>query len=360
MPNNKPSNLPFWQGKRVVVTGHTGFKGAWMCLMLHRLGARVYGYALAPDTPQALWPSLAMPGIASTIGDILDSDGLHREMQETSPDIVIHLAAQSLVRRAHAEPAKTFAVNVQGTVNLLCALRDQTATQAIVVATTDKCYRNNEWVWPYRETDPLGGDEPYGASKACTELAVNALRATYFNDMRAGIATVRAGNVVGGGDWSTDRLIPDLVRGAITGTPIHIRNPRALRPWQHVLDANMAYLQLAQGLYEAQSTGRRELSKGWNVGPTETSSLRVGDIVEMVKTQWHDPVTVLSDPVLDRPAESVQLEVDSRAFRVQLNWSPKLTQTEAIRWAIDWYAKAHRGVPPCEICEQQLEEWLDL
>ncbi|MEE8515679.1 MAG: CDP-glucose 4,6-dehydratase, partial [Alphaproteobacteria bacterium] len=262
----------FWAGRRVFVTGHTGFMGGWLCLWLGRLGAEVYGYALTPPTEPSLFEAAGLAShMASTIADVRDYERLSAALQAARPEVVLHLAAQPLVRRAYAEPVETYATNVMGTVNLLEAVRQCPTVRAAVIVTTDKVYENHERTRGYRETDALGGREPYGNSKACAEFAADAYRRSYFHDSDTGIATVRAGNIIGGGDWAQDRLVPDAMRAFAVGEPLHIRHPNSVRPWQHVLEPLSGFLVLAERLAAAPA----DWAGGWNFGPDENDARTV-------------------------------------------------------------------------------------
>ena len=264
-------NPSFWRSKKVFFSGHTGFKGSWLCLWLQQLGAEVTGYALAPPTSPSLFEvAHVAQGMKSLCGDIRDGAALAKAMREAVPDIVIHMAAQPLVRRSYLDPVETYSANVMGTVHLLEAVRQTQSVRAVVNVTSDKCYENKEWVWGYRESDPMGGFDPYSNSKGCAELVTAAYRNSFFNPAKysehhVALASVRAGNVIGGGDWAEDRLIPDILAAFEKSQPVVIRNPHAIRPWQHVLEPLAGYLQLAQKLYEDGAT----YAEGWNFGPND-------------------------------------------------------------------------------------------
>ena len=278
----------FWRGKRVFMTGHTGFKGSWLSLWLQSMGAQVVGYALAPPTNPSLFEVAEVgKGMTSIIGDIRDLEKLRAVFTEHKPDIVIHMAAQPLVRYSYIEPVETYATNVMGTVNLLEAVRSTPSVKAVVNITSDKCYENREWVWGYRENEAMGGYDPYSSSKGCAELVASAYRNSYFHPDKyqqhgVAIASARAGNVIGGGDWAGDRLIPDILRAIVLGEPVHIRSPHAIRPWQHVLEPLSGYLQLAQKLY----TDGTAYAEGWNFGPNEEDAKPVQWIVEKLTESW--------------------------------------------------------------------------
>ena len=282
------TSADFWRGKRVFLTGHTGFKGSWLSIWLHSLGAEVTGYALEPPTDPSLFSLAGVDGLlTSIIADVRDLERLQAEMVHAAPEIVIHMAAQPLVRDSYKIPVETYATNVMGTVHLLEALRSCPALRAVVNVTTDKVYENREWLWGYREIEPMGGYDPYSNSKGCSELVTAAYRSSYFNPLdysRHGVAvaTARAGNVIGGGDWANDRLIPDVVRSILAGEPVQIRNPGAIRPWQHVLEPLSGYLTLAEHLF----AGGARYAQGWNFGPAEEDARPVAWLVERLCSDW--------------------------------------------------------------------------
>src|SRR4051794_30747030 len=285
-----------WKGRRVFLTGHTGFKGSWLALWLARLGAHVRGYALDPSTQPNLFTAARVGGLVEdTRGDVLDVNRLRASMADFAPEVVFHLAAQPLVRRSYVDPVGTYAVNIMGTVHLLEAVRQTPDVKAVVCITTDKCYDNKEWVWPYRETDELGGYDPYSSSKACAELVTKAFRASYFSEssMRreVSVATARAGNVIGGGDWSEDRLIPDLVRGFAKGEPVRIRRPRSIRPWQHVLEPLHGYILLAEHLVE----GETAVASAFNFGPRDQDAWSVEQIATKMVSLWGNGANWIRD-----------------------------------------------------------------
>ena len=327
----------FWQGKRVFLTGHTGFKGAWLSLWLHSLGAQVTGYALDPPTDPSLF-ELARVGelVHSVIGDVRDLERLKAEMALASPEIVIHMAAQPLVRDSYKIPVETFAINVMGTVHLLEAVRACPSVRAVVNVTTDKVYENREWAWGYRENEPMGGYDPYSNSKGCSELVTASYRSSYFNPEQYGnhgvaVATARAGNVIGGGDWAGDRLIPDCIRAILAGEPVQIRNPGAIRPWQHVLEPLSGYLLLAQRLCE---DGVR-YSGGWNFGPAEEDARPVGWIVERLCAGWGPGASFILDGG-EHPHEAHHLKLDCSKAKTELGWLPHWSLSCAIDSIIEW------------------------
>lgn len=327
----------FWQGKRVFVTGHTGFKGSWLCLWLQQLGAQVTGYALSPPTQPSLFEvAHAGQGMESNIGDIRDGAALAKAMRVAAPDIVIHMAAQPLVRRSYVDPVETYSTNVMGTVHLLEAVRQTPSVRAVVNVTSDKCYDNKEWVWGYRENEPMGGFDPYSNSKGCAELVTSAYRNSFFNpekysEHHVALASGRAGNVIGGGDWAEDRLIPDILRAISDGRPVVIRNPRAIRPWQHVLEPLSGYLLLAQKLYE-EGIGYAE---GWNFGPKDEDAQPVQWIVERLTQQWGDGASWQLDQG-DHPHEAHYLKLDCSKARMRLDWQPRWDLAHTLKMIVGW------------------------
>ncbi|MCC7411659.1 MAG: CDP-glucose 4,6-dehydratase [Gammaproteobacteria bacterium] len=328
----------FWRGRRVLVSGHTGFKGAWLSLWLQRLGARVYGYALAPATEPSLFELAGVAsGMQSHIADVRDLPRLAQELRAIEPDVVLHLAAQALVLESYRDPVATYATNVMGTVHLLEAARAVAGLRAIVVVTSDKCYENREWSWPYRENDPLGGHDPYASSKACAELVTSAYRNAFADPAgeRTGVASARAGNVVGGGDWAADRLLPDLVRAFTARRRAAIRNPEAIRPWQHVLEPLGAYLHLAERL--AGDPAR--CARAWNFGPDPIDTRTVRWVADRVAALWGDGAAWEQDPG-SRPHEARSLRLDCSLAAAELGWRPSLGLEEALAWTVEWYRAA--------------------
>jgi CDP-glucose 4,6-dehydratase len=333
-----------WEGCRVFLTGHTGFKGSWLALWLARLGASVRGYALDPTTQPNMF-TLAKVGeaVEDVRGDILDLPRLKASMEEFAPRVIFHLAAQPLVRRSYLDPLGTYAANVMGTAHLLEAVRNTRSVKAVVCITTDKCYENREWVWPYRESDPLGGYDPYSSSKACAELVVAAYRSSYFpvNSLRehgVALATARAGNVIGGGDWSEDRLIPDLIRGFATAEPVRIRRPQSVRPWQHVLEPLHGYILLAEHLLR----GEPLFASAFNFGPFDGDAWTVERIATKMAAVWGDGAHWVRDP--DAGAhEAGYLKLDSSRARAELKWRPRLAIDSALEWTTSWYRASANG-----------------
>jgi CDP-glucose 4,6-dehydratase len=332
---------PFWRGKAVFVTGHTGFKGGWLSLWLQQLGANVTGYALQPPTNPSLFDVANVGyGMASVIGDIRDGAKLMQAIQAAAPDIVLHLAAQPLVRRSYVDPVETYSTNVMGTVNLLEAVRQTPSVRAVVNVTTDKCYENKEWVWGYREDEPMGGFDPYSSSKGCAELVTAAYRNSFFNAAIHGgntvaLASARAGNVIGGGDWAEDRLIPDILRAIQNGQSVNIRNPHATRPWQHVLEPLSGYLALAEKLF----TEGAAFAQAYNFGPAEEDAQPVQWIVEQLTQRWGDGASWQLDGGT-HPHEAHYLKLDCSKARATLGWTPRWHLGQALQAIIDWH-KAH-------------------
>ena len=328
----------FWSNKRVLVTGHTGFKGSWLSLWLQRVGANLVGYAHNPPTSPSLFEVADVgKGMKSEVGDVRDLDRLLRLIETHRPEVVIHMAAQTVVQTSYLDPVETYDSNVMGTVKVLEAIRQVGETRACVVVTSDKCYENKEWVWGYRECDPMGGYDPYSNSKGCAELVVSAYRNSFFNvkDLRrhgVRLATARAGNVIGGGDWTTDQLLADIMRAFEGNRRVKIRNPQAVRPWQFVLDPLNGYLTLAEYLWEA--TG--EYGEAWNFGPTSESARPVSWIVDQVAAKWGHGVAWESDEMV-HPHEAGYLKLDSSLANTILKWSPKLSLEKGLEWVVEWY-----------------------
>ena len=324
-------------GKRVLVTGHTGFKGSWLTFWLSRLGAQVFVLALHPDTRPCHFQLLDLP-IQSVFADIRDIRALVKAIQAIQPDIVFHLAAQPLVRRSYRKPVETFATNVMGTIHLYEACRKLDAVRAIVTITSDKCYENKEWVWGYRENDPMGGFDPYSASKGCAELMTASYRRSYFDLDQYGIthhtlvATARAGNVIGGGDWGEDRLIPDIARATAKQRPVILRNPSAIRPWQHVLDPLSGYLLLGQKLLE----GKKNHADAYNFGPSPDNSMTVKQVAQQFKVHWSDMTYELHSDN-DQPHEAGLLRLDCARANSLLNWRPVWDSSLSLEKTAVWY-----------------------
>lgn len=348
------SDNTFWKGKRVFLTGHTGFKGSWLSLWLQRLGADVYGFALEPQTKPSLFKEARVSeGMTSIIGDTRNPEQVRKAIQQSQADIVLHLAAQALVRLSYDEPVSTFETNVMGTVNLLEAAKGTPSVRAIVNVTTDKCYENKEWEWGYREHEPMGGHDPYSASKGCSELVTSAYRRSYFNGKGVPLASARAGNVIGGGDWSNDRIIPDILKAFGNGESVEIRSPHAIRPWQHVLEPLSGYLSLAQKLYEADGLTYAE---GWNFGPHDEDARPVQWIVEQMAKKWDDKVSWQIDDA-ETPHEANYLKLDISKARKRLYWKPRWTLDQALEKITYWHQAwlAHKDMR--QICEEQINQY---
>jgi CDP-glucose 4,6-dehydratase len=352
-------NKSFWCGKKVFITGHTGFKGSWLCMLLNYLGANVSGYALDPNTQPSLYNLCNIDSfVTSIIGDIRDLDKLQRAIHEVSADIVIHMAAQPLVRLSYQIPVETFSVNVMGTVNILEAVRQSSNVKAFVNVTTDKCYENKEWAWGYRENEALGGYDPYSSSKGCSELVTSAYRNSFFNMQKytehgVAVASARAGNVIGGGDWADDRLIPDFIRAIQNNQKINIRSPKAIRPWQHVLEPLSGYLVLAEALY----TKGWDFAQSWNFGPNESDTKSVEWIVEVICKKWGNGAAYAIDSN-PQPHEATFLKLDCSKAKSFLNWHPRWSLDTALD-SIVYFTKAYLDKKFLkEICEQQIETYL--
>ncbi|MBG6131706.1 CDP-glucose 4,6-dehydratase [Aquimarina sp. EL_43] len=348
----------YYQGKKVFITGHTGFKGSWMSLLLSKLGAEVYGYALDPYTEPNLFESAQIGElITSYIGDIRDYSNLFDKMNEVKPDVVIHMAAQPLVRESYRKPLETYEVNVMGTANLLEAVRQVGGVKVTLNVTTDKCYENKEWYWGYRENEALGGKDPYSSSKACSELVTSSFRDSFFNpdDIKLhnmSLVSARAGNVIGGGDWSDDRLIPDFLRAIINNKNIEIRNPNAIRPWQHVLECLSGYLTLI----EKTSNNREKYFGAWNFGPDESNCRNVEWIVGKLCELWGNSASysITPDNIYH---EANYLKLDCSKAKNELNWFPKWDIDKTLEKTVEWNKSFMEEGDARKVCFQQIEEF---
>lgn len=353
-------NKNFWCSKKVLITGHTGFKGSWLCIMLNQLGAKVYGYALEPPTIPSLFELCKIGNtVNSVFGDIRDREKLSKYINEVCPEIVIHMAAQPLVRESYKNPVETYEINVMGTVNVLEAVRSCESIKAVVNVTTDKCYENKEWYWGYRENEPLGGYDPYSNSKACSELVTSAFRNSYFNSLdysRHGVAlaSVRAGNVIGGGDWAKDRLIPDCIQAILEEREILIRNPYAIRPWQHVLEPLCGYLILAEKLYTYGS----EFASSWNFGSEESDARTVKYIVEKMCSLWGHNASYTIDNNIN-PYESHYLKLDCSKAKNKLHWYPRWNLDTAIAKTIEWIKVYKNKGDVLGECKKQIQDYIN-
>ncbi len=351
-------NRNFWSGRKVFLTGHTGFKGSWAVLLLKELGADVTGFSLAPPTSPGLFDLANVDSDCHGIcGDIRDREHLATAIADAQPEIVLHMAAQPLVRESYVTPVETYATNVMGTVHLLEACRKTPGVQAIVVITTDKCYQNNGWVWGYRENDRLGGADPYSNSKAACELVVEAYRHSFFNGSNekesTRIASARAGNVIGGGDFAADRLIPDAIRAFMAQRPLEIRNPLAIRPWQHVLEPLAGYLLLAERLCAGP-----DFAEGWNFGPRTEESAPVEQVIDLLTAQWGNGASWVQDHGY-HPYEAATLKLDCTKARIELGWEPIFALEEAIRITGDWYLAYQRGDDMRRFTLDQIRNYMD-
>ena len=342
-----------WQGRRVLVTGHTGFKGSWLALWLDAMGAEVTGLALAPPSQPSLFDAARIAGRVRHIeGDIRDPATVEFAFAKARPEVVFHLAAQPLVRLSYVKPVETYATNVMGTVHVLDAARRCESTRAIVAVTSDKAYENREWAWPYRENEAMGGHDPYSSSKGCAELVVSAWRRSYFSENGPLLASARAGNVIGGGDWAAERLVPDLVRAFEAGAAPLIRSPGSVRPWQHVLEALRGYLMLAERLL----AGDRNFAEGWNFGPSDEDARPVSWIVDRMGAAWGGarPAAADSGP---KPHEAGVLRLDCSKARGALGWQPLLPLTQALDWIVEWHKEIGSGGDARAVTLRQIADY---
>lgn len=348
------TNPTFWRGKRVFLTGHTGFKGSWLSLWLQSMGAEVYGLALTPPTtPNLFTVAQVASGMASsTLGDIRDLATVQKAMQASQPDIVIHMAAQPLVRLSYVEPVETYATNVMGTVHVLESARHTPSVKAVVVVTTDKCYENREWHWGYREDEPMGGHDPYSNSKGCSELVTSAYRSSFLQGQGIAVASARAGNVIGGGDWAADRLVPDILRAFEQNRPVIIRNPHATRPWQHVLEPLSGYLKLAEHLY----TDGQAFTEGWNFGPKDDDAQPVQWIVEHMVNSWGNGASWQQDGGT-HPHEANYLKLDISKAKARLGWQPRWPLATALAHITTWHQAWLANDDMKKVCLAQIQQY---
>ncbi len=334
-------NTAFWRDKRVFLTGHTGFKGGWMALWLEQMGADVFGYSLAPATEPNFFQAVQLSrGIKGKIADLAARDTLETAMREHKPDIVIHAAAQALVLPSYKDPVATFATNVMGTVHVLDAMRRQDSVRVAINVTSDKCYENKETTRGYREDDPMGGHDPYSASKGAAELVTSAYRNSYFTAANVKLASVRAGNVIGGGDWSEARLVPDIFRAFARGEKVRLRHPKAVRAWQHVLDPVRGYLMLAERLWESDGT---QFADGWNFGPAPSEIYDVETVTRLFAKRWGSGAAFEVEGNAASPHEAGLLLLDSTRAKERLDWSPRLSFEQTLEWTTDWYRAFYDG-----------------
>ena len=348
----RPSRA-FWSGKRVLVLGHTGFKGVWLSLYLRKLGAEVSGLSLAAE-PSSLFVETGLDRlVTSRHADIRDLQAVKDSVRELQPELIFHLAAQALVLRSYQDPIETYATNVMGTVHVLAAACAVSSVRGLVVVTSDKCYENREWLWAYREDEPMGGSDPYSSSKACAELVTNAWRSSYAHrDGSIGIASARAGNVIGGGDWAPDRLLPDCMRALAAGEPIAIRNPASTRPWQHVLDALSGYIVLAERLLREP----KRFGEGWNFGPVDEDVQQVAWIADRIVRTWGEGAR-WSHVSSGAFHEKLALKVDASKARARLGWRQLLRLEQALSWTVDWYKQHLTGSPALPLTEKQIDDY---
>ncbi|MDV3457495.1 CDP-glucose 4,6-dehydratase [Sphingomonas sp. HF-S4] len=345
-----------WAGRRVLVTGHTGFKGSWLSLWLHALGAEVTGFALPPPSRPSLFETARIAELVRHVeSDVRDLAAVRAVIEASQPEAIFHLAAQPLVRLSYREPVETYATNVMGTVHVLDAARRSPDVRAIVCVTSDKCYDNREWVWPYRESDPMGGHDPYSSSKGCAELVAAAWRNSFFAEDGPALATVRAGNVIGGGDWAEDRLVPDLVRAFEAGAAPLIRSPDAVRPWQHVLEALGGYLQIA----ERMLAGERRFADAWNFGPSDEDARPVGWIVERMRAAWGGGSAAAVADSGPRPHEAGLLRLDCSKARAALGWRPALSLDQALDWIVAWHKAVGDGTDARAVTLAQIADYAE-
>jgi CDP-glucose 4,6-dehydratase len=356
----KAPNINFWRNKRVLITGHTGFKGTWLVQILKNYGCEIVGCGLPVETNPSLYDRANTFSLMSNkeylipeFVDINHSDSLKQAVHQFKPEIVFHLAAQPLVLEGYRNPFETFQTNVLGTVNLLNVLRETSTVHAIVVVTTDKVYQNNEQIWPYREHDQLGGKDPYSASKACSEIVTACYRQSFFEQLDVGLAAARAGNVIGGGDWSANRLIPDIIKAVLTNTPVTLRNPHATRPWQHVLEPLWGYIRLVECL----SRDVKSFSQGYNFGPELSDNLTVSAMTKIVLEIMNSKVAVNHEE--SSVSEAQLLNLDSTKAKLELGWQPKMASTEAINATCEWYKQENLNICVEKLFQTQIQQFFE-
>lgn len=356
MVGNSALNSKFWRGKKIFITGHTGFKGSWLSIWLNSLGCIVKGYSLEPPTAPSLYVSAKVQNILeSHIGDIRDFEILNKSMISFNPDIVIHMAAQPLVRYSYTNPKETFQTNVIGTVNVLDSVRDCENVKVVLCITTDKVYKSKEWPWPYRETDELGGNDPYSCSKSCTELIAECYDKSYFKIKDVRLVTARAGNVIGGGDWAQDRLVPDILQSIKASKNIYLRYPQAIRPWQHVLEPLLGYLLLIEEVW-----GQELENKAWNFGPNDESNKSVLYLTKrMLELEENDKIKIIaSEKHGDKMKETNILRLDNSQSKKKLNWRPKWNLDKTLEKIIEWNKAYNRNEDMYEKSLEQIKEFL--
>lgn len=350
----------FWLEKKVFITGHSGFKGGWLSIWLSLMGAKITGYSLPPLSSPNLFNSADIAALCdnSHTADIRDLEKLQKTISLAKPEIIIHMAAQSLVRQSYINPVETYSSNVMGTVNVLESARSCESVRAVLVITSDKCYENKEWIWGYRENDAMGGYDPYSSSKGCAELVVNSYKSSFFNEKdysrhQVAVATARAGNVIGGGDWSKDRLIPDAIAALMKGRTLIVRNPKAIRPWQHVLEPLSGYLVLTQMLYKNGSI----FNGGWNFGPSENDSRTVEEVIELLISSWGGASSWRLDPNV-QPHEANFLKLDCSKAAIKLGWKSKSNLENVVQGIVEWHKLHHSGISAYELCKNQIQSYI--
>lgn len=345
-------NAAFWKGKTAFVTGHTGFKGSWLSLWLQHMGSQVHGYSLAPFAPPDLFTVANVSAdMSHNEGDVRDLPRLRASMNAAQPEIVFHLAAQALVRQGYLNPVDTISTNAIGTMNVLEAVRQTPSVRAVVIVTTDKCYENREWLWPYRENEPLGGRDPYSASKACAEIITGAWRDSFLAESGIAVASARAGNVIGGGDWAADRLVPDALRAWQSGGTLRVRRPEAVRPWQHVLEPLAGYLQLAEAMVQTGVTG------AWNFGPADSATHSVARLLDRLAAHWGDGARWATEDG-QHPHEAGLLRLDSSRARELLGWRPRYDLEKSLQLTVDWHRHWMDGGDMRGFTLEQIERYM--
>lgn len=345
----------FWAGKKILITGHTGFKGGWISLWLNMLGADVAGYSLEPPTEPSLYENLNLNGVLSLdiLGDITDLKKLNSALVDFRPEIIIHMAAQSLVKKSYEAPILTYNTNVMGTVCVLEAAKKVSSVKTILNITTDKCYENKEWIWPYRENEALGGYDPYSSSKACSEIISSAYRDSFLRDIGIGLATARSGNVIGGGDWAANRIVPDTMRAFMNGEALTVRNPDAVRPWQHVLEPIYGYILLCQKLYQEPD----KYADSWNFGPDNSEDKPVSQLADFMVKEWGAGATWELDQNA-HPHEAQQLRLDSSKAKKYLNWSQTWSIEKALKETVRWYKAWFNNENVRNVSLMQIEKYI--
>jgi CDP-glucose 4,6-dehydratase len=348
--------LSFWRGRNVFLTGHTGFKGSWLALWLSSNGAKIFGYSTAPPTQPSLFERAGVKGMLErhTLGDVRDYGALRRALVSSNAEVVLHLAAQPLVRDSYEIPRETYETNVMGTINVLEACRHQPTIRAAVIVTSDKCYENRETLHAYREDDPMGGHDPYSSSKGCADLATAAYARSFFDlaSAHCSVASVRAGNVIGGGDWARDRLMADLMRGLTSGRTTQLRNPQSIRPWQHVLDPLHGYLSVAERLCR-----RKQPWEGWNFGPRESGDRTVGEVAELTCRLWGRPDLLTVAQASKQPHEARFLRLNCTKAKERMGWEPCLELEESVAWTVDWFKRMVEGENMTAVTLAQIAEY---